>query len=201
MSLIEIVSSSEFTQRQRWSHYLTLVFALAAFLIGVNLRDTTLYATTTYVNSQAGIRAEYPKNWLKDETNGKGYVFRVQDTSRPGFKTTIQVAVRPVNTGVTQERNVLDALSLTREQTLSTYNVWSTEPFAMPDGTVATSMTYTYVATQPDPFLETIPVVVQGRDILLIRRGQAIVITFVAELKTYDEDFAIFERFLSSLEL
>jgi hypothetical protein len=106
-----------------------------------------------------------------------------------------------VNTGVTQERNVLDALSLTREQTLSTYNVWSTEPFAMPDGTVATSMTYTYVATQPDPFLETIPVVVQGRDILLIRRGQAIVITFVAELKTYDEDFAIFERFLSSLEL
>jgi hypothetical protein len=199
MSLIEMRGHRyDLSQSQRWSHYLTLLFAVAAFLIGVNLRDSTLFATTLYLNSQAGIQAAYPKDWLLD-TQGD-YVFRVRDSSASRFKTTIQVAIRPVSTDTTHERNMLDTLSLSRFEFLSTYNVWSVEPFTLPNDVLATSMTYTYVDTGKDPFLENVPVVVQGRDILTIQRGQVVIISFLSELQSYDQNLPIFERFINSLK-
>lgn len=199
MTVIEFSSApSHLTQRQRWSHYLTIAYALIALFIAINLRDNALYAKTPYSNAQVGIRAEYPRNWLLDTTGD--YVFRVRDTAHSGFKTTIQVAVRPVSAGVTQTRNVLDALSLSRLPTLSTYNILSVEPYTFPDGTAGSAMSYTFVATSADPFLQPIPSVVQGRDLITIKRGQAIIISFLSDAQLYDENFPVFEQFLNSLE-
>jgi len=64
----------------------------------------------------------------------------------------------------------------------------------------ATAMNYTYANIESDPFLETVPVVVRGIDILTIRRGQAIIITFLSDASSYNENYAYFERFLASLE-
>jgi hypothetical protein len=61
-------------------------------------------------------------------------------------------------------------------------------------------MAYNFVATNTNPFLEGIPVVIQGIDILTVKRGQAIVISFLSDLQTYDANYAIFQRFLGSLE-
>lgn len=199
MAFIEIgARREELSQRQRWSHYFALIFGAAAFVIGINLRDSTLNASTLYTNSQAGITAEYPANWLIDSSPGN-YVFRVRDPSQIGFKTTFQVMVSPVSPSATA-RNVLDALSLNRAPTLAAYNVLAVEPFVLPDETAATAMTYTFVATEANPFLESVPVVVEGLDILTIKRGQAIVISFLSDSRTYEQNYAIFERFLQNLK-
>jgi hypothetical protein len=197
MSLIEIVESSDSqTFRQRWSHYLVLIFGGVGLVIAINLRDGSLNATTRYVNAQAGISAEYPQNWLLDEAGD--YVFRVRDVSHVGYNTTIQVAARPVS-GITTIRNVLDALTLGRSQMLG-YTVLSEEEYMLPDESTGIAMSYTFVATDPNPFLQGVPIVVEGQDILTIRRDQAIVISFVCDSTTFEQNIPIFTQFISRLE-
>jgi hypothetical protein len=198
MTVIEIGPSRELSARQRWGHNLVLLFAFSAFFIGVNLRDSALNATWIYTNTEAGIRAEYPQNWLID-TDGD-YVFRVRNTSKTGYPTTIQVSVRPVSPE-TPPRYIFDALTLSRSQTLASYNVLSSSvDFILPDESLATIMNYTFAATENDPFLESVPIVIRGQDILTIKRGQAIIISFLTESVAYQQNYIIFERFINSLE-
>lgn len=191
-------NSGQLTFRQRWNHYLVIITSLIGLFIATNIRDNALYAVTPYINTTAGIRAFYPRNWLID-TNGE-YIFRVQDVSRVGFKTTIQVAVQVVSNSTTT-RNIVDALTLNRSQLLAAYRALpANNAFSLPDGTQAISVSYTYASINADPFLDAIPVVVRGIDILSIKRGQAVIITFLADSSTYENDYRIFERFLNSLE-
>jgi hypothetical protein len=184
--------------RQRWSHYLTLLFAVVGLFIGINLRDSALGATFIYTNVQFGIRAEYPQNWLID-TEGD-YIFRVQNISQRGFPTTIQVAVQAVSSDTTT-RYIFDALTLNRSQTLAEYNVLSSGTvITLPDESLASIMDYTFASRESDPFLRSVPEVVRGRDVLTIKRGQAVVISFLSSATNYDRDFSLFERFLESLE-
>lgn len=196
MTIIELGSvSDELTFRQRWSHYLVLIFAVVGSVIGLNLRDNTLNAVVIYTNPQAGITAEYPQNWLLDEASDN-YIFRVRDMASRGFKSTIQVAARPVGP-LTTPRIIFDSLSLERAQQAG-YNVIAVEPYTLPDDTLTQAMLYTYVSTEVDPFLQAIPSVVEGIDILIIERGQAIIVTFLAESSRFDESLPVLERFLRS---
>ncbi len=150
-----------------------------------------------YVNSETGIRAFYPQHWLID-TSGD-YVFRVRNIAQIGFKTTIQVDVQPVTIN-TSARNLLDTLTLNRSNTLSGYRVLSSIPYTLPGEQEATAMRYVYVASDSNPFLENIPSVVEGLDILAIRRGQAIIVTFLSDANQFDENLPIFQRFLNDLQ-
>jgi hypothetical protein len=191
-------NSFQLTFRQRWNHYLVLIAALVGLLAASSLRDNAIFAVTPYVNTTAGIRALYPRNWLID-TSGD-YIFRVQDASHVGFKTTIQVSVQAVSTNTTT-RNLVDALTLNRSQLLAGYHALpANDTFTLPDGTSTTSVSYTYAAINADPFLDTVPIVVKGIDIISIKRGQAVIITFLADSNSYSDDYNTFERFLSSLE-
>ncbi|HEX2621367.1 MAG TPA: hypothetical protein VHL11_14510, partial [Phototrophicaceae bacterium] len=121
------------------------------------------------------------------------------DTSRIGFKTTLQIATLPVSADMTA-RNVLDDLSLFRSTRFASYNVLSIpQGYTLPDGEAATLVEYTFVSREPNPFQESIPAVVVGRDVLVLRRGQAILITFLADAQTYQTDLDLFQRFLMSL--
>jgi len=197
MSVIEVgADRSELTQRQRWSHYFVLIYAAIALLIGINLRDSVLNATVLYTDAQAGIRALYPANWLLD--TGGDYVFRVRDMTQMGFKTTLQVKVMPV-TANTSARNILDNLILTRQQTLAAFSVLARDSYTVRGDIPATSMTYTFVSRDEDPFLQGVPTVAEGIDVLIIEGGQAIVITFIADVDKFEALLPIFERFLNDL--
>lgn len=198
MTLIEITQEDPARLRQyRLGHFLTLLVAGAALLYGLNLRSGILNATVRYSNVEVGIAASYPQNWLIDFDGD--YVFRVRDMTRIGYKTTMQIALRPIGPNMTA-RNVLDTLNITRPETLSRYDPLSIEQTILADDTPATVMTYTFVDADPNPFLESLPTVVTGRDILAIRGGQVIIMTFRSDASTFDEDVAVFERMLRSVE-
>jgi len=197
MSVVEFVGEGvELTQRQRWSHLLTILLGIVSIVVGIGLRDRALNATQRYVDSQAGIEAEYPLGWLLD--TGADYIFRVRDMAAAGFKTTIQVSVQPVSTEMT-ENDVLTSISLRRSQVLTAYNPVAPESFVMPNEEIAVAARHAFVATDLNPFLESVPVVVLGIDILTIKGGQVLVVTFRASAELYDEFFPIFERFLGDL--
>jgi hypothetical protein len=197
MQVIELTGQSEsLTLRQRWAHVFTLLIAVVLLLFGLNLRNNILNATSTFFSTQAGVEAQYPQGWLLD-TNGD-YVFRVRDMTRTGYKTTIQVAVRPVGPDST-ERNVAERLGLDRATGLTAYQPLGTEPYTASDDLMGQALTYTYVSQQSSPFLEGIPSVVRGFDVITISGGQAIIITFRADESLFEAELPRFERFLRSL--
>ncbi len=195
---------ADLTGNQRWGHFLALAFCAAALLIGLNLRDSTLYATNDYIDVEAGIRAQYPADWLVDAADlGEDYIFRARDMSSSGFKTTMQISVYPFTQGMSAI-NVLTDLALVRLQTFSNYTILETVPYTLPGAETgansATLQEYTFVFNELNPFLQSIPVVVRGRDVVVVRRGQAVLITFQADARTYTRDLDLFDRFLTSLE-
>jgi hypothetical protein len=115
-----------------------------------------------------------------------------------GFKTTIQISLIPISSDTT-ERNVADKLALERSATLIDYRQLSVEPFTFRDR-VADLVTYTFVSREFSPFLESIPVVVIGTDIIFLNEGRAIVLSFRADSENYDAEYPTFNRFLNSLE-
>lgn len=198
MEVIEIISESEdLTLRQRWANVFTVLICILMMLLGLNLRNQTLTATTFYESPQAGISAQYPQNWLID-TDGS-YIFRVRDMSRIGFKTTFLVTVQPVGADA-EERNLADRLSLDRIVDFTDYRVQPLEMYDFPGGRDAQALNYTYVATDVSPFLQSIPTVVRGLDILTISGGQAIIMTFRADANNFEEELPRFEQFLRQLE-
>lgn len=198
MEVIEIISESEgLTLRQRWATVFTVLTCIMLMLLGLNLRNQALNATTLYVSPQAGITASYPVNWLLDTTGN--YVFRVRDMSRSGFKTTFQVTVQPIGADA-QERNLADRLSLDRIIQFTDYRVQPLEDYTLPNGDDAQALNYTYVSTSASPFLQSVPTVVRGLDILVIRGGQAIVAIYRADADNFEAELPRFEQFLRQLE-
>lgn len=197
MQIIETLNEAENTPNQRWGTIIALGFCLVGLLIGIALRNNYLFATQVYSNSTEGIFAEYPTGWLIDESGDE--VFTVQDIARPGFKTTIGITIYPFTEDMTP-RNVLDNLSFERSQVLSSYNVLRVEQTPLPNEETAILSEYTYVFTDPNPFLEAIPIVVIGQDILIQRRNQILLITFQADASTFDSDVEVFNRFLNTLD-
>ncbi|MEO1290064.1 MAG: hypothetical protein AAFV93_20105 [Chloroflexota bacterium] len=198
MQVIEIISESEgLTLRQRWATVFVILMSVLFMLLGLNLRNQVLNATTLYESPQAGVTALYPQNWLLDTTGS--YVFRVRDMSRSGFKTTFQVSVQAIGADA-QERNLADRLSLDRIVTFTDYRVEPLEPYIFADGREAQALNYIYVATDASPFLQPIPTVVRGLDILTISGGQAVVITYRADANNFDEELPRFEQFLRQLQ-
>jgi hypothetical protein len=197
MAFIETNSESP-SNRERWNHLLALVAAGILFAIGANLRDSAIYASTPYNNLEAGIRVEYPRNWLIDTSDQ--YILRVRDLAGIGFKTTLQISLQPVGSE-TSYRTIFDGLTLNRSQILAAYRELSRDDeFLLPNDVIAASMNYTYADLRNDPFQQAIPSVVRGTDVVVIRRGQAIVITFLADASNYQDDLPYFERFLRSLD-
>ncbi len=197
MQFIDVTGqASTLTLRQRWAHVFTLLIAVVLLLFGLNLRNNILNATATFSSARAGVQAAYPQGWLLD-TDGE-YVFRVRDMTRTRYKTTMQVAVRPVGPDST-ERNVAERLGLDRATRLTAYQPLGTEPYTGSDDISGQALTYTYVSQQSSPFLEGIPSVVRGYDVIVISGGQAVIITFRADESLFDEEFPRFERFLRSL--
>ncbi|MDW8172498.1 MAG: hypothetical protein RML73_08435 [Anaerolineae bacterium] len=195
MSLFE-ASRSGLTLRQRWATYLTLLVALGLFAFGLSRQSAALSRKTFYSDTETGISVSYPANWLRDRSGD--YVLRVRDMARKGFKTTLQVALIPIGADV-QTRNVADRLTLSRAQTLTDYSVLAIEPYVLDSNEIGIGVLYTYVARESSPFLQGLPEVIVGYDVIKIARGQAVVATFRAEAGLYESEFHVFEDFLRSL--
>ena len=199
--MIEIISSEpiELNFRQRWASYLTIVVAVGALLGGVLLRSSIVDATVRFENKQAGIAARYPVNWLLDE-NREDFVLRVQDPAAIPFKTTLQISIVPIGQGARSALDVLNPLNISRATSLPSYRTLEIIPITLPNGSQATQMTYAYAASETNPILQSIPVVVRAVDVVVLRSSQAVIITYRADAGSFERNQHYFETFLRTLE-
>ncbi len=187
----------QITPRQRWSIAITYIVMVCGFALGVNQRESALNQASIYSNLEAGLSARYPARWLLEESGS--YVFRVRDMAHLGFKTVIEVSTSPVGPDTT-ERNILDQLSLQRSQVLTDYTVLGYDTYLLADGSAAVSMSYSFVSRDASPFLEGVSSIVNALDILTIRRGQALIISFRADESIYRAELETLRWFVQHLE-
>jgi hypothetical protein len=60
-------------------------------------------------------------------------------------------------------------------------------------------MEFVFVETDPNPFIERLPVVVRGLDRVVLDGNRAVIVTYMAEEASFSENFLAFERFVASL--
>lgn len=197
METFPLPQEAPLTQRQRWANAFVVLAAVAGLLLGFLLKSQLQTESLLFSDLAAGISAQIPARWLLD-TEG-AYVLRVQDPEVADFRTTLQVSVEDIGPDATA-RNILDTLTLARAQSLAAYQILRTVPFTLPEGEEATRLEYVYVETEANPFLESLPVVVYGVDIVAIKRGQAIITTFRVEADRFEDEVWRLDQFLASLE-
>ncbi|MEP7285243.1 MAG: hypothetical protein ABI947_05690 [Chloroflexota bacterium] len=188
----------ELNFRQRWASYLTIIVAVLALAGGYALRVNSLNATQRFENKQIGLAARYPVNWLLEE--GKtDFVFRVQDPAAVPFKTTLQMALLPFGPDALLAE-IPNYLNITRATSLSTYIALQINSVTLPNGTQGLQMEYAYAASETNPALQSVPIVVRGLDVIVLRNSQALVITYRADVQSFDRNRHYFDSFLRSLE-
>lgn len=187
-----------FNRVQRWNMYLAVITVAGALFLGLTLRNTALRATRTFEDLEAGVRAQVPAGWLVDRAASE-YVFRAQDPNAVPFKTLLQVSVITVGEDATPNL-VLDLLNLDRAPRFSTYREITRADESL-RGIPAKRMVYAYTQDERNPFLASVPIVVQGVDVVVLRRGQAVVITYREERSAFDRNRYRFENLLNTVEI
>jgi hypothetical protein len=192
--------SPAFSMRQRWAALLTLLVAGLGMLYGLLMRNNALNATFPFINREVGITARYPARWLLEEggTEADQFVMRATDARALPFKTTIQITLLPAGEGA-RTGDVLTRLDLDRAQRLPAYSSISRDSITLPDGKRGTQMIYGYAVLAADPFLQSQPVAVRAIDLVILRQGQVLVITYAAEAALFEDNQRYFDAFVRSL--
>lgn len=175
---------------------MVIVVAAGMFFWGLNFRGNALNATILFEDQISGIRAQVPANWLLD-TEGD-YILRAENLGEGAFNTQIQITVQTVGPSAVP-RNVVDQLNVQGPARFANYESLEISDIQIGEDN-ATQIVYSFIASENNPFLETIPVVVQGIDVVVIRGSQAIIFTFRDDRSNFEENRIYFDRFLSSVE-
>ncbi len=183
--------------RTRSNSILLLLVALGMFAVGMYYRNNALTATIIFRDEVNGVRAQLPANWLID-TEEPGTILQVEDVGGSAFNAVIKISILTVGPDATP-RNVVDQLTVQGPFQLPGYGLLETRTVQLGEDE-ATQIEYYYVASETNPFLETIPVVVQGVDLVVIRGNQAIIFTFQDDRRTFAEKRRYFDRFLASVD-
>jgi hypothetical protein len=196
--IIEINERPQLTFSQRWNGYLAIALAAVMAFVGITLRNATLNATQTFEDLEAGVRAQLPQGWLVDRQS-TDYIFRAQDPDALPFKTILQVSVLPIGEDATPDV-VLDLLKMQRAPRLSSYQEISRSSETL-RGDPARRMIYAYTQADRNPFQASVQLVVQGVDVVVLRRGQAVIITYREERSAFDNHLYRFENLLQTVEI
>lgn len=188
-------SASDLTRNDRLATALILVLVASLILAGLIIRQRTTTATWQYSSREEGLEVAYPAGWLIDEQGG--YVMRARDPKARPFNTRYQIVAVPAGAQASI-RNVLDGLTLQRSTDLAAYRVLSVEEANL-DGTTVTEMNFAYVDADPNPFVQRLPTVILGRDIVIRDGDRAIVATYMTDRDSFEAGLPDFERFVGSL--
>lgn len=198
MSYIELDERQRgLTRSQTINSVVIAIVAVGLLFLGYLMRNSAISASTLFEDEASGVRALIPAGWLINQESPEA-ILTAEDPGATPFKTFLSIRLLPVGAEATP-RNVVDTLTLQRSSSLSTYRVLSLEPLLLGEDQ-ALEMTYAYVQADNNPFLSTVPLVVQGRDVVVLRSGQAVIITYREERSRFDANEYLFENFLATVE-
>lgn len=183
-------------RRDRWADGAVIALAAVALILGLVLRELTLFRTAPFTIGEAGISGRCPAAWMRE--TGDDPLLRVRDVRGGEFDTALELRSRPL-AAEAEPAMVLDALALERANQVAAYRSLSTDQVLI-GGQTATRRSFTYAYVDRSPYLDRLPVVVRGVDLALRDGGRVIVVTFLAGADDFDSRYRYFRAFVESLE-
>jgi len=181
--------------RDLLSGALVVVISAAAIGMGLFVRQLSTTQTWFYESRAGGVTVRYPAGWLVEEQSNNLVKF-LDPQSRP-FKTQFVITVVP--TGVRADvRTALDRITLQRSRELAAYRILGIAGFA-DRSAQQTRISFAFVDTDPNPYIERLPIVVFGEDIIFVDGNRAIVLTYMASQQGDGFVKQSFEQFVASL--
>ncbi|MDW8267526.1 MAG: hypothetical protein RMN24_00030 [Anaerolineae bacterium] len=169
-------------RRDRLVDWLVVALVLVALLLGWGVKSAAEGRTT--VAEVEGLSIRYPAGWLKTEVEPP-VLLQVEEWLGPA-RSVITVQRRPLPAVDNPLAAVEQALTLERARGRMAYRTLETKENVAIAGRTAQRTAFAYVETDPNPFLQTMPVVMYGEDYLIPVGDQVYVVTLTAAEAYYD---------------
>lgn len=186
-------------RRDRWVDVVVTGVFVVALALGWGLKTSAEARSVSFEGD--GVTAQYPSGWVRADVEAPA-VLQVEDRLATPFRTTITVQRRPLPPGdVDALATVHSTMVLERGPQWTAFRVLNTREEAVVGGRSGMQATYAYVESNPNPFLETLPVVIEGKDFLFEVGDQAYVVTLTAAEVNFDRLGSTLEKFVQTLQV
>jgi hypothetical protein len=164
-------------------NWIVLAVVAVALLLGWFVRTAAEGRSVAY--EVQGVRVHYLADWVRSDPQPPILV-QVEDRMANGFRTTLTLQRRPLPVQMPKPLAALQqTLALERASTWTAYRELQVEESVSVEGRVGMHVSFAYVETNPNPFLETLPVVMLGEDYLFPQDNQAHIYTLTAAEANY----------------
>ncbi len=175
---------------------IVLALVAVALLLGWFVRTAAEGRSVAY--EVEGVRVHYPADWVRANVQTPLLV-QAEDRMAKGFRTTLALQRRPLPLQMPKPLAALQqTLSLERASAWTAYRELQVEESVSVDGRTGMHVTFAYVETNPNPFLETLPVVMRGEDYLFPQDNQAYIFTLTAAEGNYAQAQQALRAFMRS---
>jgi hypothetical protein len=176
------------------------LFALA-LLLGFGLMTWAEGQGTTFAALDATLSLGYPTSWAPQAD--KGTLLSIRDLRSEGmFKTSFSVEARELgSTAMRPVEDWIEPLTQQRAEELAAYRILETGDTEV-DGAKAVKISYVYeIEPAGSAFQASVPVVVQGVDILVSHGSNLYILTFAAPAATFSQQAGTLDAILDSVRL
>jgi len=163
-------------QRDRLVEWIVVAITVAALLVGWGIQAAVEGRTATA--EVEGLQLRYPAGWIK--TNAEPPILLQAEEWLGPARSTVIVQRRPLPAAPNPLRAVQQTIALERARTWTAYRTLETDEAATVAGRPAFRVAFAYVETNPNPYLETVPVVMYGEDYLIQVGNDVYVVTLTA---------------------
>jgi hypothetical protein len=199
------------SRRDRLADWLVIIVVAIALLSGWAAKAWAERGRERFTSSETGLTLRYPVGWLM--SSAEEYVFKVRDPRSGPFKTTYQITAEKLDPA--RPMSLMDAVqttSVSRARKLTAFRMLDIVPVdeegqplpssieaqeEKPKPPSAIWSRYVYVDEEPDPFRESLPVVVLGLDYTAAKGGNLYTLTLLAaeaDFAAVEKDFKAFIR-------
>ncbi len=169
-------------QKDRLVDWIVVAMIVVALLAGWGVKAAA--EGRTVMAEAGGLQLCYPAGWLRTEVEPP-VLLRVEEWLGPA-RSVITVQRRPLPPVDNPLAAVQQALTLERARAWTAYRTLETDENATIAGRTAGRIAFGYVEANPNPFLQTMPVVMYGED-YLIRAGSDVYIVTLTAAEAYYE--------------
>lgn len=174
---------AQIQRHDRWVNGVVIAVVAVALLLGWWVKGAAESRATLF--AVEGLQLRYPAGWVRAEAKAP-VLLQVQDRMAKGFPTGLTVQKRPLPASLAKPlAAVQQTLALERARQWNAYRELDTEEGVTVGGHSGLHVTFAYVESNADPFLETLPVVVRGEDYYFDKDGQAYIFTLTASEANY----------------
>jgi len=186
-------------RRDRSVSWVVVAVTVVALILGWFVKSAAEGRTVLY--EADGLRVRYPANWVRAEVQSPA-LLQVEDRWAVPTSTTLRLERRPVPAGFEKILpTIQNSLALQRGRGWTAYRMLGSDGSVEVNGTTGMRVTFAYVETNPNPFLDTVPVVMYGEDYLFPVGEQVYVVTLTAAEANYAQAQKALSAFLRSLQV